>query len=63
MAALWAAVFVGAAGVAYAQDVVVTTNGDRLVGEIKSVEKDVLTSRDGLFRFRLQDRVGEDRVD
>ena len=28
---------------AYAQDVVITTTGDRLVGEIKSVEKDVLT--------------------
>ena len=37
------AVFVGAAGVAYGQDIVVTTSGDRLVGEIKSVEKDVLT--------------------
>src|SRR6476619_4989447 len=34
----------GAAGAAYAaKDVVVTTTGDRLVGEIKSVEKDVLT--------------------
>ena len=42
-AALWLAVFIGSAGVAYAQDVVITTNGDRLVGEIKSVEKDVLT--------------------
>ena len=42
-AALWVAVFVGAAGAAYGQDVVVTANGDRLVGEIKSVEKDVLT--------------------
>ena len=31
------------AGVASAQDVVVTTNGDRLVGEIKNVGKDVLT--------------------
>ncbi len=30
-------------GVAYAQDVVITTTGDRLVGEIKSIEKDVLT--------------------
>ena len=34
----------GTAGVAYgAQDVVIMTNGDRLVGEIKKVEKDVLT--------------------
>ena len=33
----------GGAGVASAQDVVITTSGDRLVGEIKSVEKDVLT--------------------
>jgi putative salt-induced outer membrane protein YdiY len=41
---LWLAVFVGGAGVAYAQqDVVITTNGDKLVGEIKGVEKDVLT--------------------
>ncbi len=38
------AVFLSAAGMAYAaKDVVVTTNGDRLVGEIKGVEKDVLT--------------------
>jgi putative salt-induced outer membrane protein YdiY len=42
--AIWALVFAGSVGVAYAQkDVVVTTSGDRLVGEIKSVEKDVLT--------------------
>ncbi len=35
--------FIGAAGTAYAaQDVVITTSGDRLVGEIKSVAKDVL---------------------
>src|SRR6476620_12526778 len=34
----------GAAGASYAaNDVVITTTGDRLVGEIKSVEKDVLT--------------------
>ena len=38
------AVFISAEGVAHAaKDVVVTTSGDRLVGEIKSVEKDVLT--------------------
>src|SRR6185436_15474079 len=42
--ALRLAVFLGTVGVAYgAQDVVITTTGDRLVGEIKSVEKDVLT--------------------
>ena len=35
--------FLASAGVASAQDVVITTAGDRLVGEIKSVEKDVLT--------------------
>src|SRR6188472_999364 len=34
----------GAAGASYAaNDVVITTTGDRLVGEIKGVEKDVLT--------------------
>ena len=43
VAALSLAVF-GSAGVAYGQDVVITTSGDRLVGEIKRVEKDVLTS-------------------
>ena len=37
------AAFMAGAGVASAQDVVVTTNGDRLVGEIKNVGKDVLT--------------------
>jgi putative salt-induced outer membrane protein YdiY len=42
VAALGLAVF-GSAGVAYGQDVVITTSGDRLVGEIKRVEKDVLT--------------------
>jgi putative salt-induced outer membrane protein YdiY len=41
-------VLVGSAGVAYAQqDVVITTSGDRLVGEIKKVEKDVLTLETG----------------
>ena len=36
--------FVVSSGVAHAaKDVVVTTSGDRLVGEIKSVEEDVLT--------------------
>ena len=44
LAAIWLTAFMGSAGVAYAaKDVVVTTSGDRLVGEIKSVEKDVLT--------------------
>src|SRR5688572_23162406 len=43
VAALCVAVFIGSAGVAYGQDVVTTTSGDRLVGEIKRVEKDVLT--------------------
>ena len=43
-AAVWLVVFIGSAGVAYAaQDVVITTTGDRLVGEIKKVEKDMLT--------------------
>jgi hypothetical protein len=42
VAALALAIF-GSAGVAYGQDVVTTTSGDRLVGEIKRVEKDVLT--------------------
>jgi len=40
---VWLAAFMASAGVASAQDVVVTTNGDRLVGEIKNVGKDVLT--------------------
>ena len=42
--AIWLMVFAGGSGVAHAaKDVVVTTSGDRLVGEIKSIEKDVLT--------------------
>jgi len=40
-------VFVGIAGMAHGQDVVITTTGDRLVGEIKSVAKDVLTIETG----------------
>ena len=41
---IWLAVFAGGSGVAHAaNDVVVTTSGDRLVGEIKRVEKDILT--------------------
>jgi putative salt-induced outer membrane protein YdiY len=44
VAALALFTFIGSAGVAYgATDVVILTNGDRLVGEIKSVEKDILT--------------------
>ncbi len=44
VAAAWLVVLMGSAGVAYAaHDVVITTTGDRLVGEIKSVGKDVLT--------------------
>ncbi len=43
VAGIWLALFLCGAGVATAQDVVVTTAGDRLVGEIKNVEKDVLT--------------------
>jgi hypothetical protein len=41
------AVVIGSAGVAAAQDVVITTTGERLVGEIKKVEKDVLTIETG----------------
>ena len=43
VAVRWIAGVVGCAGVTYAQaqDVVITTSGDRLVGEIKSVGKDV----------------------
>ena len=41
---IWLVVFAAGGGVAHAaKDVVVTTSGDRLVGEIKGVEKDVLT--------------------
>ena len=41
---IWLVVFVAGGGVAHAaKDVVVTTSGDRLVGEIKGVENDVLT--------------------
>ncbi len=44
VAALWSAVSIGSAGVACAaQDVVITTSGDRLVGEIQGFEDDVLT--------------------
>ena len=44
VAALGLFAFISSAGVAYgATDVVILTNGDRLVGEIKGVEKDVLT--------------------
>jgi putative salt-induced outer membrane protein YdiY len=44
VAVVWLAVFMGSVRVAYAAtDVVITTTGDRLVGEIISVGKDVLT--------------------
>ena len=39
----WAVVMSVASAAHAARDVVVTTTGDRLVGEIKSVTKDVLT--------------------
>ena len=43
-ATAWLAFFMSSATVAYAaKDVVITTSGDRLVGEIKKVEKDILT--------------------
>ena len=62
MAVLWLAVFIGGAGVAYGQqDVVITTNGDKLVGEIKRVEKDVLTIEtpysDADFKIEWEDVV------
>ncbi len=60
-ASLWLAVFIGSAGMAHAQDVVITTNGDKLVGEIKSVEKDVLTLEtpysDADFKIEWEDVV------
>ena len=43
VAAVWLAVFLGSAAATYAQDIVITTSGDRLVGEIQNVGKDVLT--------------------
>ena len=43
LAAKMVAVLIVSAGVGYAQDVVITNTGDKLVGEIKKVEKDVLT--------------------
>jgi len=44
VAAIFLFTIIVGSGVAYAQqDVVITTTGDRLVGEIKSIEKDVLT--------------------
>ncbi len=43
LAIVWCAVFLGSAGVAYAaKDVVITTTGEKLEGEIQRVEKDVL---------------------
>lgn len=44
VAGVWLAVLMSSAGIAYAaKDVVITTSGDRLVGEIKNVGKDLLT--------------------
>jgi putative salt-induced outer membrane protein YdiY len=44
LTAVWLAIFVAAAGTAYAQkDVVTTMSGERLVGEIKKLDGDVLT--------------------
>ena len=43
LAAIGLAVFMGSVVAGAAQDIVVTASGDRLVGEIQSVEKDVLT--------------------
>jgi putative salt-induced outer membrane protein YdiY len=37
------AVFMGSLGAVHAQDIVITKSGDRLVGEIQNVEKDILT--------------------
>ena len=43
VAIVWGAVFLGSTGVAYAaKDVVITTTGEKLEGEIQRVEKDVL---------------------
>ena len=47
LAAVIVTVQLGSAGIANAADVVVTASGDRLVGEIKGVEKDVLTIETG----------------
>src|SRR5512134_3138948 len=41
---VWLGLLMSSAGIAYAQkDVVITTSGDKLVGKIEKVEKDVLT--------------------
>ena len=41
---VWLTLFMSSAGIGYAaKDVVITTSGDKLVGEIKKVEKDFLT--------------------
>ena len=43
-AGIWLGLLMTSAGIAYAQkDVVITTSGDKLVGKIEKVEKDVLT--------------------
>ena len=43
LAAIGLSVFMGSVGAGAAQDIVITASGDKLVGEIQSVEKDVLT--------------------
>ena len=48
VAIIWCAVFLGSAGVASAaKDVVITTTGEKLEGEIQRVEKDVLVFSTG----------------
>ena len=48
VATVWCAVFLGSTGVAYAaKDIVITTTGEKLEGEIQRVEKDVLVFSTG----------------
>ena len=63
LAAIWLAVFMGSVGAGAAQDVVITTSGDRLVGEIKSVEKDVLTFETAYSDADFKIEWGDDRLD
>ena len=64
VATVWLAVFMGSTGVAYAaEDVVITTTGDRLVGEIKRVEKDVLIFETDYSDTDFKIKWGEDRLD
>ena len=59
--ALTLVLLLGSAGVAGAQDVVITTSGDKLVGEIKKVDKDVLIFStdysDADFKIKWEDRL------